>query len=79
MVITHFTSAGGVNTDYFYTIYRMLVKLRGMFKIGFKVELVEEKIRNSFNFWLQLIEDSIKWVFFFTKEEASFLTERSFS
>lgn len=28
IVITHFASAGGNNTNYFYTIYRILIKLR---------------------------------------------------
>jgi hypothetical protein len=60
VIMVHFASAGGTNTNYFYTIYKMLVKLRDIFKIGFKVEMMEEKIRNSFPFWLQLLENSIR-------------------
>lgn len=60
VVIAHFASSGGTNANYFYTVYKILVKLRDIFNVGFKVEMMEEKIRKSFAFWLQLFENSIK-------------------
>ena len=53
-MITHFASAGGNNSNYFYAIYRILIKLRDAFNINQKVELLEEKIRKNFNYWLEL-------------------------
>ena len=41
VVITHFASAGGTNSNYFYAIYRILIKLREAFNINQKVELLE--------------------------------------
>merc|ERR1712183_119833 len=41
IVISHFASAGGNNSNYFFTIYRILVKLRELFNIKQKVELLE--------------------------------------
>lgn len=54
IIITHFASAGGNNSNSFYAIYRILIKLRDAFNINQKVELLEEKIRKNFNYWLEL-------------------------
>ena len=60
IVISHFASAGGNNSNYFFTIYRILVKLRELFNIKQKVELLEEKIRKNFYYWLDLCSRKIK-------------------
>lgn len=60
IVIPHFASAGGNNSNYFYTIYRILIKLRELFNIKQKVELLEEKIRKNFYYWLDLCSRKIK-------------------
>lgn len=54
IIIPHFASAGGNNSNSFYAIYRILIKLRDVFNINQKVELLEEKIRKNFNYWLEL-------------------------
>lgn len=41
LVLLHFGSIGGNNTNYFYAIYRLLIKLREALKIKQKVELLE--------------------------------------
>ena len=53
-MITHFGSAGGSSTNSFYAIYRILIKLRELFNVKQKVELLEEKIRKNFSYWLDL-------------------------
>ena len=60
IIISHFASAGGNNSNYFFTIYRILVKLRELFNIKQKVELLEEKIRKNFYYWLDLCSRKIK-------------------
>jgi len=54
VMITHFASAGGTNSNYFYAIYRILIKLREAFNINQKVELLEKKLVKNFNYWLEL-------------------------
>jgi hypothetical protein len=39
---------------YNFAIYRFLIKLREMLKINQKVELIEEKARNYFSYWLDV-------------------------
>ena len=53
-MVVHFASMGGNNTNYFYAIYRLLIKLRESLKIKQKVELLEEKIRKYFAYWLDV-------------------------
>jgi len=60
VVISHFASTGGNNSNYFYTIYRILIKLRETFNIKQKVELVEEKIRRNFSYWLDLCQQRME-------------------
>lgn len=54
VIITHFGSAGGTNSNYFYAIYRILIKLREAFNINLKVELLEQKLVKNFEYWLRL-------------------------
>ena len=60
IIIPHFASAGGNNSNYFFTIYRILIKLREIFNIKQKVELLEEKIRKNFSYWLNLCQTKMK-------------------
>jgi hypothetical protein len=60
VVVPHFASVGGNSQNYFYTIYKILVKLRDIFNIKYKVELLEEKIRKYFPFWLDLFQSKIE-------------------
>lgn len=60
VVVPHFASVGGHSQNYFNTIYKILVKLRDIFNIKYKVELLEEKIRKYFPFWLDLFQSKIE-------------------
>jgi hypothetical protein len=53
-IITHFASMGGNSRNYSYAIYSLLIKLREAFNINQKVELLEEKLRKFFYYWLDL-------------------------
>ena len=59
VIITHFASGGGNMSNYFFAIYRILVKQRELFNIKQKVELLEEKIRKNFLYWLDLCSRKI--------------------
>ena len=59
IIIPHFASAGGNNSNYHYSIYRILIKLREYFNIKQKVELLEEKIRKNFYYWLDICSRKI--------------------
>jgi hypothetical protein len=56
----HFATTGGNSNNYFYALYRILVKLRETLNIGQKVELHEEKLRKYFSYWLQVCNDTIE-------------------
>ena len=60
MTILHFATTGGNNSNYFYAIYRILIKLREELNIGQKVELHEEKIRKYFSYWLDVCNQRIE-------------------
>ncbi len=61
VVVPHFASVGGNSQNYFYSIYKILVKLRDIFNIKYKVELLEDKIRKYFPFWLDLFQSKIEY------------------
>lgn len=50
--IIHFASNGGNSSNYFYCLYRIVIKLREALKIKQGVDLLEEKIRKYFAYWL---------------------------
>lgn len=60
LMILHFATTGGNNSNYFYAIYRILIKLREDLNIGQKVELHEEKIRKYFSYWLDVCNQKIE-------------------
>ena len=54
IILLHFATTGGNNSNYFFAIYRFLIKLREMLDIKQKVELMEEKLRSYFEYWLSV-------------------------
>lgn len=60
LIILHFATTGGNNSNYYYAIYRILIKLREELNIGQKVELHEEKLRNYFSYWLDVCDQKIE-------------------
>ncbi|CAK89279.1 unnamed protein product (macronuclear) [Paramecium tetraurelia] len=53
-IIPHFATQSGKNSNYYYAIYRILIKLREALNIKQKVELLEEKLRRFFQYWLEI-------------------------
>lgn len=60
LIILHFATTGGNNSNYFYAIYRILIKLREQLNIDQKVELHEEKLRKYFSYWLDVCNQRIE-------------------
>lgn len=59
-IIPHFATTGGNNCNYFFAIYRILIKLREALNITQKVELLEEKLRRYFAYWLELCNKELE-------------------
>ena len=60
LVLLHFATTGGNNSNYFYALYRMLIKLREELNIDQKVELHDEKLRKYFAYWLDVCDQRIE-------------------
>ncbi|EAS04845.2 Sm protein (macronuclear) [Tetrahymena thermophila SB210] len=60
IILSHFASSGGNNANYFFAIYRILNKLREALDIQQKVELLEEKLRKYFSYWLNHCSDKLE-------------------
>lgn len=58
--IIHFASNGGNNSNYFYCLYRIVIRLREALKIRQRVDLLEEKIRKYFAYWLDTCSSEIE-------------------
>jgi hypothetical protein len=61
LIIAHFATTGGNNANFYYAIYKILTKLRDKFDIEQKVELLEEKLRIYFDYWLGVCNDKLKY------------------
>lgn len=59
LMILHFGTTGGNNSNYFYALYRILIKLREELSIDQKVELHDEKLRKYFAYWLDVCNQRI--------------------
>lgn len=60
LMILHFATTGGNNSNYFYALYRILIKLREELNIDQKVELHDEKLRKYFAYWLDVCDQRIE-------------------
>ena len=60
LMIAHFATSGGNNANVYYAIYKILTRLRQTFDIEQKVELLEEKLRMYFAYWLGVCNENIK-------------------
>jgi len=54
VIISHFAGTEGNNENYFYAIYKILVRLREHFNVSQKVELLEDKLERYFHYWLDV-------------------------
>lgn len=59
ITLLHFASNGGNNANFYFAIYRFLNKLRELLDIRQKVELLEEKLRVYFQYWLNVCSNSL--------------------
>lgn len=57
----HFASTGTKSSNYFYAIYRILIQLRESLDLDQKIELLEEKLRRFFGYWLDLANQRIQF------------------
>ena len=56
----HFASNGSNNKNYFYSLYRIIIKLRQALKLKQNVDLLEENIRKFFAYWLDLCSAEVE-------------------
>jgi hypothetical protein len=56
----HFASSGSNNCNYFYSLYRIIIRLREAFKLKQNVDLLEENIRKFFAYWLNLCSSEVE-------------------
>ncbi len=61
MILPHFASSGGNESNFYYAIYNMLIQLREQLDISQKVELLEEKIRKFFLYWLDVCSRTLQY------------------
>jgi hypothetical protein len=60
IIIPHFCSLGERNAIYYQVMFKIVTCLRLKLNIKQKVELVEERLRKFFNYWLDLANSMIK-------------------
>ena len=51
---------GSNNSNYFYCLYRIIIKLRETLKIKQAFDLLEEKIRKYFTYWLDICSTELE-------------------
>jgi len=52
IILPFFSTVCEKNSNYFYAIYRFLIQLREKLNVKQKVELLEDKLRKYFGYWL---------------------------
>jgi len=82
VIIPSFVTASGDEAMQDHLIYRTVIKLRQIFSIKHKVDLLEDKLRVNFLNWLDIVSRKIKKVTYFNGdlilviEGANLITER---
>ena len=61
IILPYFVTAAEKKTNYFYLIFRFLMMLREKLNIKQKVELLEEKLRKFFGYWLDVCNRKIEY------------------
>lgn len=57
--IIHYASNGSNNQNYFYCLYRIIIKLKEALKLKQNVDLLEQKIRKYFAYWLDISNSQV--------------------
>lgn len=60
IILPFFSTVSEKNSNYFYAIYRFLVQLREKLNVKQKVELLEDKLRKYFGYWLDVCSRKIQ-------------------
>jgi hypothetical protein len=60
IILPYFVTASEKQTNYFYAIFRFLMQLREKLNIKQKVELLEEKLRKFFGYWLDVCNGKLE-------------------
>lgn len=60
IILPFFSTVSEKNSNCFYAIYRFLVQLREKLNVKQKVELVDDKLRKYFGYWLDVCTRKIK-------------------
>ena len=55
----HFASAGSNDSNYFYSLYQLIIKLKESLKLKQNVDLLEENIRKFFSYWLDIASSEV--------------------
>ena len=56
----HFASAGSNDSNYFYSLYQLIIKLKESLKLKQNVDLLEENIRKFFSYWLDIASSEVE-------------------
>lgn len=56
----HFASNGSNDSNYFYSLYQIIIKLKEYLKLNQGVDLLEENIRKFFAYWLDLASSEVE-------------------
>lgn len=65
IILPYFVTSSEKNTNYYFAIFRFLMLLREKLNIKQKVELLEEKLRRFFGYWLGVCNRKIEYLFSF--------------
>lgn len=58
--ILHFASNGSNHCNYYYSLHRIIIRLRESLKLKQNVDLLEENIRKFFAYWLDLVSEEVE-------------------
>ena len=60
LTIMHFASGGSNDSNYFYSLYQIITKLKEALKLKQNVDLLEENIRKFFAYWLDIVSSEVE-------------------
>lgn len=60
LTITHFASAGSNDSNCYYSLYQIIIKLKEALHLKQNVDLLEENIRKFFPYWLDIASSEVE-------------------
>lgn len=60
LTIMHFASGGSNDSNYFYSLYQIIIRLKQALKLKQNVDLLEENIRKFFAYWLDIVSAEVE-------------------